>query len=293
MLSRAVVRSTLSAMRVLLWFGVPDRCQAVPDRCHGDRPLGTVASGSRPRAVVSGHQFQGHQSVDGGLGPAGVRPSPAGPCCVQDALLGGGQVLHYLFHGHHVVITERPPDYLRHVQAAGLADDGVAKHDVQHRGGTGLTQCGTAKTALHFFPPMSSRVARSMTESMASSSAAPARPWESPSTRVYSSERDRTSWYRPFISAYFLTLIRLPFARAFSFSVAISASSSRQAFSTSLWNASVSICRLSWVFTSGNCSNEQPWPIRRTSSCSASRVGWREWCTKYTPPVGLTMIALR
>src|SRR5674536_379657 len=162
MLSRAVVRSTLSAMLLLLWFGVRDRC-------HGDRPLGTVASGSRPRGVVSGHQFQGHQSVDGGLGPAGVRPSPAGPGCVQDALLGGGQVLHYLFHGHHVVITWRPPDYLRHVQAAGLANGGVTKHEVQHRGGTGLTQCGTAKTAPHFFPPMSSRVARSMTESMASS----------------------------------------------------------------------------------------------------------------------------
>src|SRR5664280_3634993 len=186
MLSRAVVRSTLSAMLLLRWFGVPDRC-------HGDRPLGTVASGSRPCGVVSGHQFQGHQSVDGGLGTAGVRPSPAGPCFVQDALLGGGQVLHYLFHGHHVVITQRPPDYLRHVQAASLAD-GVTRHDVQHRGGTGLTQGGTAKTAPHFFPPMSSRVARSMTESMASSSAAPARPWESPSTRVYSSERDRTSW---------------------------------------------------------------------------------------------------
>src|SRR5450759_2342203 len=186
MLSRAVVRSTLSAMLLLLWFGVPDRC-------HGDRPLGTVASGSRLRAVVSGHQFQGHQSVDGGLGQAGVRQSPAGLGCVQDALLGGGQVLHDLFHGHHVVLQSRPPDYLRHVQTAGVADGGVTKHDVQHRGGTGLTQCGTAKTP-HFFPPMSSRVARSMTESMASSSAAPARPWESPSTRVYSSERDMTSW---------------------------------------------------------------------------------------------------
>src|SRR5660398_315497 len=87
MLSRTMVRSTLSAMLLLLWVGVPDRC-------HGDRPLGTVASGSRPRGVVSGHQFQGHQSVDGGLGQAGVRPSPAGPGCVQDALLGGGQGLH-------------------------------------------------------------------------------------------------------------------------------------------------------------------------------------------------------
>src|SRR5664279_4341590 len=98
MLSRTMVRSTLALMLLLLWL-------VVPDRCHGDRPLGTVASGSRLRAVVSGHQFQGHQSVDGGLGPAGVRPSPAGPCCVQDALLGGGQVLHDLFHGRRVVIT--------------------------------------------------------------------------------------------------------------------------------------------------------------------------------------------